>query len=223
MASFNDVPNELLGPIAQAIVPGAGLPAAGRNFARHADIAQLAAFVLVCRRFHQAGNPILYAKAAVRHPYLLAWAAETRNAAVVIRLLDAGMTPNVRFQCGPPRRSHEGIWPRAADPSERLGLLRASYWRTDGEVVKATSSEYYRQPGMDKCIRRVGLGYELCAEPPRYGTEGYPSVKPPYASPLHFAAANGDLDMIRVLLATGAFLDISGYRLCSYNDWDTRR
>jgi hypothetical protein len=121
MASFNDVPNELLGPIAQAIVPGAGLPAAGRNFARHADIAQLAAFVLVCRRFHQAGNPILYAKAAVRHPYLLAWAAETRNAAVVIRLLDAGMTPNVRFQCGAPRRNTKASGPALRTPASGSG------------------------------------------------------------------------------------------------------
>jgi ankyrin repeat protein len=142
--------------------------------------------------------------------------------AVVSRLLDAGMNPNMRFQCGAPRRSHQGIWPRAAGSGERLQLLRASYLRTDVQIVEATNDEYCRRPDMDEDIRRLGLGYELCAEPPRYGPVYGRLVQPPFAFPLHFAAANGDLDMIRVLLAAGAFLDVGGRGLCSHNDWDIR-
>lgn len=68
----------------------------------HLNLRALVRFIMVCRLFYIVGSPILYKAAALRHPYMLAWAAETNNMAVLRRLLDAGMDPDTVFW--PPRR-----------------------------------------------------------------------------------------------------------------------
>lgn len=212
MASFNDIPNELLEPIAQAIIPGAGLTFAERNYARHADFGRLAAFVRTCRRFYAAGNSILYAKAAARHPYLLAWAVETHNMAVVTRLLDAGMNPNTLFYCRTGRTKHRHIWPR--DPSlggDPAQLFRKRWLRSDAALSKVAASTNNRT------IQRHGLRYVVCVD------RGNMGFRPRTAFPLHFAAANGHLDMIRALLAAGAFVDVRGDQFCCHRHWERHR
>src|SRR5688500_3746638 len=60
----------------------------------HHNIRSAVAFVKTCRIFYYVGVPALYKAAALRHPYLLAWAAETINLTVLRRLLDAGLDPD---------------------------------------------------------------------------------------------------------------------------------
>lgn len=73
----------------------------------HCNLQALVSFIMACRLFYLVGFPMLYKAAARRHPYMLAWAAETNNMAVLRRLLDAGLDPDTVFW--PPRRT-EGYW-----------------------------------------------------------------------------------------------------------------
>ncbi|KAK0738859.1 ankyrin repeat-containing domain protein [Schizothecium vesticola] len=73
----------------------------------HNNLCALVSFIMACRLFYLVGLPTLYKAAARRHPYLLAWAAETNNMAVLRHLLDAGQDPDTVFW--PPHRI-EGYW-----------------------------------------------------------------------------------------------------------------
>ena len=68
----------------------------------HRNLCTLVSFIMACRLFYLVGSPTLYKAAALRHPYLLAWAAETNNMAVLRHLLDAGQDPDTVFW--PPHR-----------------------------------------------------------------------------------------------------------------------
>lgn len=88
---------ELVDMIAQCLIEDIG----------HRDLQALVSFIMACRLFYLVGSPMLYKAAARRHPYMLAWAAETNNMAVLRRLLNAGLDPDTVFW--PPRRI-EGYW-----------------------------------------------------------------------------------------------------------------
>ncbi|KAK4150465.1 ankyrin repeat-containing domain protein [Chaetomidium leptoderma] len=188
MARFDSLPNELLGPFAEAIVTDV----------RRQDLAALAAFTLTCRRFYDAGNPVLYAKATVRHPYLLAWAAETGNVAILTRLLRLGMSPNTRF-------ARAGWFRWASNILPCHDELTRDPWKFFREVYLVPDEDVQDDPD----YRHHGLPpvnlWAFCSTAPaqsRFRALGA------VAFPLHFAAANGHLEIISALLSAGAWLDV---------------
>ncbi|KAK3681721.1 hypothetical protein B0T22DRAFT_522966 [Podospora appendiculata] len=92
MTSILSLSNELLDHIA-------------RSIDTDADLATLSA---TCRRIWESGNYILYSRAAKRHLYLLAWAAETGRVGTLKRLLAAGVSPNTAVYTTHDRRRKGG-------------------------------------------------------------------------------------------------------------------
>ncbi|KAK3331677.1 ankyrin repeat-containing domain protein [Cercophora scortea] len=78
MTTLLSLSNELLDHIA-------------RSTDTDSDLVSLSA---TCRRIGDVANYLLYSRAAKRHPYLLAWAAETGRIGTLKRLLAAGVSPN---------------------------------------------------------------------------------------------------------------------------------
>ncbi|KAK4032641.1 ankyrin repeat-containing domain protein [Parachaetomium inaequale] len=217
MASLTTLPNELLAQIAHALVTPP-------TDAAYADLAALA---LTSRRLHATSTPVLYA----RHPYLLAWAAETRNLPLLTRLLEnggnGGVTANTQFATR--NLGAHSVLPRPEGYAEFPRALFREFWlRGEDEVARIRKSvDSPVGPWVNwsrEMVRSVSLGYVVYDGPgvTRGGVVGC-SAEVFSAFPLHFAVANGDVGMVDFLIAeAGAFVDVPALQFCRHHNWDKR-
>jgi hypothetical protein len=201
MALFDSLPNELLAAIIEDVTPDV----------TQQDFSNLFAMVLTCRRFYSAAIHVLYAKAALRHPYLLAWAADTNSLATLTRMLDAGVSPNTQFNYLAGLYATKAILPRPRYfPSDPHRLFRDYYMVPDVRIYNCWA--YRNMTSLHQfCSRAAAQG--------RCVTMGYavwnprapdPTIRLTVHSPafaLHLAAAHGYVDAMRLLLQAGAFPD----------------
>ncbi|KAK1833698.1 ankyrin repeat-containing domain protein [Podospora conica] len=90
MDHMTRMPNELKAMVAASIVEDV----------TDENIQDLMKLMRTCRVYYQAGHRVLWKAVALRHPYLLSWAAEMNNTAVSTHLLDAGLDPDTVY-CPP--------------------------------------------------------------------------------------------------------------------------
>ncbi|KAJ4290008.1 hypothetical protein N0V88_006809 [Collariella sp. IMI 366227] len=208
MASLATLPNELLDIITRLIV----------DCADHEQLVDLAAVARTCQRLNTVATPILYSHAILRHPYLLAWAAETGNSRLLTRLLALGMSPNTEFTQITPFLSDE-YSPRRAVISPRL-LFRDHYAHT---LPTATLSPPLpgSAPGPIS-PQYTTLGFHVI-QSPAMPLAPLSLYQPAHRLPLHLAAAAGQVECIRLLLAAGAFLEVPSWRFCPADDANDSR
>ncbi|KAK0712053.1 ankyrin repeat-containing domain protein [Lasiosphaeris hirsuta] len=197
------LPNELLFKIA-------------REVAADDDVdADLAAFARTCRRLHAAGDHLLYSRAKIRHPYLLAYAAECGNIHTIKRLLQEGVDVNTRhcrvvqhFKCPFEKQRNRRCAPRAATFKDNY-LVREDKITSSAEYVAGGYTNIW-----EFCKDEEEQGHSQVLGFAREGTPLW-ARRDYEASPLHLAAGKGHLAVMNLLLDNGASIDAEDSRACT--------
>ncbi|KAI1392983.1 ankyrin [Hypoxylon trugodes] len=167
------------------------------------EIPDLCALSASCLRLHYVANPILYSLASNkrRYKHLLCWASENGQLGVVKKLLVAGFNPNIAAIFEPVERVKfdklevTGRYELGSADPFRLHVYRHDF--ESGGFDK-------KSPSWDPIS-----GFETQC---RFMTRN------PFWFPLHAAASSGSVEIIKVLIKHGAYLNPPSRRLVSCED-----
>ncbi|KAK5659522.1 hypothetical protein OQA88_724 [Cercophora sp. LCS_1] len=169
--------------------------------AKHGGLVTLANFSKTCKRFYATGIPVLYEKAVLRYPYLLAWAAEYGMTDIARRLLENGAGYPV-IQSTPlyKGRLYTGqTWPDPVDmpASGAAQGFRERYLITDNGLKASYRFRKLNFPtigGFCRAVRNTGSAALRFRVAGQRAVSSYPRV-----SELEMAAKNGHLDIVKLL------------------------
>ncbi|KAK0631123.1 ankyrin repeat-containing domain protein [Bombardia bombarda] len=228
--TLTSLPNELLHKVALSLCSSSCTTTA---------LSSLAALSLTSRRLFAIANYILYERAAIRHPYLLAWAAETNRVGTLRRLLAAGVDPDTAHRL-PFRRQRASSSPssswtvepwKARRDMDPCAIFNEHYRVQDG------SGDMFGPSGVDSDEDKVDggmwafcrgevqkgwsrmLNFAICkseSDSKGYGGDGYSSSldRVYIGLPLHLAVANGHMGAVEALLAAGADINATSRAFC---------
>ncbi|KAI1647078.1 ankyrin [Daldinia loculata] len=189
MTSITSLPNELLMEIS-------------RHLNRAADLSSLSA---TSRRFYFAVNPVLYSFAAINYPGILSWACEAGKIEMVRKLLKARQNPNQLTSNS-----------RDLFLEDRMGIEWVRDMADTRAVVNSIIS--YKQRVVERRSRHNN-------DPPTYNKnlknrkrtrrvrKYLRLVLRNFWFPLHSAAIAGSTELVKLLVDSGAFLDVPAHAI----------